>query len=246
VKEGNDTSSGRIIPPEAFGKYENQSQQEQELSQDALIEKLRADSASMRIRFEEKVRELKSDSQTMREKISQLQSDSSAMREKIQKLTKKVNELEKKLNEEGSGSKTTPSPSMGGPGQDQPRLQPTPQTGPQPPSSMKSESKSSSTTDQDKTQSKEKKDQDKKQEDKKAEQEKDKEGLPEGTRLNPNTASLSELKSIEGLSDRLAERIEWYRREVSPFKDLQDLKRVPGIDRQVFKSIKNFFHEGPY
>lgn len=71
------------------------------------------------------------------------------------------------------------------------------------------------------------------------------EASPE-TRFNPNTASLTDLRSIPGLTERLAERIEWYRREVQPFQNRNDLRRVPGIDRRVYRSIAPYFHEGPY
>ncbi len=71
------------------------------------------------------------------------------------------------------------------------------------------------------------------------------EASPE-TRFNPNTAAGEDLRSLPGLTDRLAERIEWYRREVQPFQNRNDLRRVPGIDRRVYRKIAPYFHEGPY
>ncbi|MFB6355735.1 MAG: helix-hairpin-helix domain-containing protein, partial [bacterium] len=65
-------------------------------------------------------------------------------------------------------------------------------------------------------------------------------------KFNPNTVSVDRLKAIPGLPDHLADRIEWYRREVRPFKQRKDLRRVPGIDRSVFIKIKDNFHPGPY
>lgn len=202
-------SSNRIIPPEEFGKYRNQKSQQSQLSKDALIEKLQADSASMRIRFRETMRELKADSQ--------------AMRKTIRKLRRKRRELSRKLGRitasEGSGdtseqlreADTSPTPDV------------------------RSDETSGSTTSS-------------KPDTDVASETSDREEESSGStaNLNPNTASLSDLKSISGLSDRLAERIEWYRREVRPFGDLQDLRRVPGIDRGTFDRIKEHFREGPY
>jgi DNA uptake protein ComE-like DNA-binding protein len=64
--------------------------------------------------------------------------------------------------------------------------------------------------------------------------------------LNPNRATLEELKAIESLSPRLAGRIEWYREHIRRFKSRKDLRRVPGIDSSVFEAIKNKFQPGAY
>lgn len=204
--QGTSPTSGRIIPPEEFGKYESQKEDPTDLSQEALIEKLRADSASMRIRFQEKLRELKADSKSMRKKIRQL------------RRTKR--QLQRQLGGEGEVTERTPRQQID--------TSPQPMAPPeqQKPSEMKRDTTPRA--------------------EEKAGDTQETGSLPDGTKLNPNTASLSELKSISGLSDRLAERIEWYRREVRPFDDIQDLRRVPGIDRSVFERIKQYFHSGPY
>ncbi len=64
--------------------------------------------------------------------------------------------------------------------------------------------------------------------------------------LNPNEATLEELKAIESLSPRLAGRIEWYREHIRRFKSRKDLRRVPGIDSSVYEAIKNNFQPGSY
>lgn len=212
-RKSSPSSSGRIIPPDEFGKFEPTSEKETDLSQVAIIEKLRADSASMRIRYEERLRQLRSDSQ--------------AMRATIQKLRKQVRQL-KRADRKGSSdteSERDTSPMLRFDDQKIARSD----------TNMQSDNNDGSgeSTGADTELSE------------KQSGGEDSDAGP-GKRLNPNTASLSELKSISELSDRLAERIEWYRREVTPFEDLQDLRRVPGIDRQTFKQIQDYFHEGPY
>lgn len=210
--QGTTATSTRIIPPEEFGKYRDQKRQQSQLSQSALIEKLRSDSASMRIRFRETLRELRSDSRAMRRIIKRL-------RQQNRRLTRQVKRLR------GSGGSTAPRRADTVDTMKGPSLRPgqTSSSGTAP--ATKTTDGSSAKQDTEAAGG---------------------ESLPEGTKLNPNTASLSELKSISGLSDRLAERIEWYRREVRPFQNLQDLRRVPGIDRSVFDRIKEYFHKGPY
>jgi DNA uptake protein ComE-like DNA-binding protein len=209
-----DTSSGRIIPPEEFGKYQDQAETKSNLSQAALIEKLRADSAAMRIRFQERYRRLRSDSK--------------AMRKKIQKLTRTVEKLRNKIsNLQSSGGQDTSTQGADTTVRKKPRV-PTPPMKPRPKPDTPPSSQSGDAIDKETGQSS------------------DTSTIPEGTRMNPNSASLSELKSIPNLSDRLAERIEWYRRVVAPFDSVEDLQRVPGIDRQMYNQIKKYFHSGPY
>jgi DNA uptake protein ComE-like DNA-binding protein len=204
------SSSGRIIPPDEFGKFEPTSEEESELNKASIIEKLRADSASMRIRYEERIRQLRSDSQ--------------GMRARIEELRKQVRQLKQADRKEASDteSERDTSPMIRSDDRRIARMEP------------QSSKQSDTSFDQDQT--------------KERKSTKESESFKEGpdSPLNPNTASLDELKSISDLSDRLAERIEWYRREVTPFDNLQDLRRVPGIDRKTFNQIQEYFHEGPY
>ncbi|MGM0380854.1 MAG: helix-hairpin-helix domain-containing protein [bacterium] len=64
--------------------------------------------------------------------------------------------------------------------------------------------------------------------------------------LNPNEASLEDLKKITELSDRLAERIQWYRDVVRSFNSREDLRRVPGIGADLYEKIKHYFQPGSY
>ncbi len=52
-------------------------------------------------------------------------------------------------------------------------------------------------------------------------------GLPNKPLINLNTASATELKSGLSLSARQAEQIVEYRNQHGPFKDVEDLRRVP-------------------
>jgi DNA uptake protein ComE-like DNA-binding protein len=213
-KDVDDTSSGRIIPPEKFGKYKDKAETKSKLSKAALIEKLRADSAAMRIRFQERYRRLRSDSKAMRKTIQELTRTVQKLRNRIDKL-KSSGEMDTQTQrQDTSVKKNTPMR--------KPSMQPMQKT------DTASSTPSAGASDQ------------------KGKQSSDTTTIPEGTRMNPNSASLSELKSIPDLSDRLAERMEWYRRVVAPFDSVEDLKRVPGIDRQMYNQIKKYFHAGPY
>ncbi len=257
TKNKSRSSSGRIIPPDEFGKYEPTTEEESELNQAALIEKLRADSASIRIRYEERIQQLRSDSQAMRsqikklrkkvrqleqndsedERLRKLRSDSQAMRSTINQLREQVRQLKQTDRDETSDTQSAQESSDTQSAQDvSPTLPAEDSKTVQADTDMESDTfdgtQQSQTRETETAQDR-------------SEDTESKEEGPE-SQLNPNTASLSELKSISVLSDRLAERIEWSRREVTPFDNLQDLRRVPGIDRQTFNRIQKYFYEGPY
>lgn len=61
--------------------------------------------------------------------------------------------------------------------------------------------------------------------------------VPE-SKVNINSASLDELTCLPGIGPVLARRIIEYRRENAGFKDLSELKKVPGIGEVKFARIK--------
>ncbi len=60
----------------------------------------------------------------------------------------------------------------------------------------------------------------------------------ESGKININTASEEELKSINGIGDALAKRIIEYREEHGPFKDIQEITNVSGIGEKKFDNMK--------
>ena len=55
--------------------------------------------------------------------------------------------------------------------------------------------------------------------------------------VNVNTADLSELMTLEGVSEALASRIIQHREMYGPFEDIFDLRRVPRIGRKTFRRM---------
>ena len=55
--------------------------------------------------------------------------------------------------------------------------------------------------------------------------------------VNINTADLSELMSLDGVSEAVATRILQHRETYGPFKDIFDLRQVPRIGRQTFRRM---------
>ena len=64
--------------------------------------------------------------------------------------------------------------------------------------------------------------------------------------LNPNEASLEELQALPGVTDRLARRIDWYRNNVGPFEEPEDLRKVPGLTEEQFETLSERLEPGPY
>lgn len=56
--------------------------------------------------------------------------------------------------------------------------------------------------------------------------------------VNINTATKKELESLKGIGTKKAEAIIEYRK-VTPFKTIEDLKKVVGISDKLFDSIKS-------
>lgn len=59
------------------------------------------------------------------------------------------------------------------------------------------------------------------------------------TRININTASSEELKSLDGIGDVLAGRIMQYRQEHGPFRSPQDIMKVEGIGPVRYEANKH-------
>lgn len=58
-------------------------------------------------------------------------------------------------------------------------------------------------------------------------------------KININTASLEEFKTLPRIGDALANRILEYRAKNGPFKDIKDIKNVSGIGEKMFENIKD-------
>jgi competence protein ComEA len=66
-----------------------------------------------------------------------------------------------------------------------------------------------------------------------------------GTPLNINTASASELESLEGIGQVLAQRILEYRTANGPFQAVEDLQKVKGISAGLLAKIAPLVTTGP-
>lgn len=58
-------------------------------------------------------------------------------------------------------------------------------------------------------------------------------------KININTASIEELKTLTGIGQSTAEKIINYREEISKFEKIDDIKKVSGIGDSKFNSIKD-------
>lgn len=58
-------------------------------------------------------------------------------------------------------------------------------------------------------------------------------------KLNINTATEKELQSLDGIGQRLSERIVLWREENGNFDIIEDIMKVNGIGKNLFNSIKD-------
>ncbi|MDO6355361.1 ComEA family DNA-binding protein [Caloramator sp. CAR-1] len=59
------------------------------------------------------------------------------------------------------------------------------------------------------------------------------------SKININTATLEELKTLPRVGDAIAQRIIEYREKNGPFRDIKDIKNVSGIGDKMFENIKD-------
>ena len=69
--------------------------------------------------------------------------------------------------------------------------------------------------------------------------EEDNNGETKKSKININTATLTELETLDGIGPSLAERIIEYREKTGKFKTIEDIKNVTGIGDNKYESIKN-------
>ena len=58
-------------------------------------------------------------------------------------------------------------------------------------------------------------------------------------KVNINTASVSELVSLDGVGESTAEKIIAYRQSNGSFASIEDIKKVSGIGDKKFEAIKD-------
>ena len=61
----------------------------------------------------------------------------------------------------------------------------------------------------------------------------------DGTKINLNTANVTELQKLTGIGQKKAEQIIAYREQNGSFKKIEDLMQVSGIGEKTFASLKD-------
>ncbi|HAZ6023619.1 TPA: ComEA family DNA-binding protein, partial [Staphylococcus aureus] len=68
-----------------------------------------------------------------------------------------------------------------------------------------------------------------------------KNGNTNNTKVNLNTASVSELMSVPGVGQAKANAIVEYRNQQGAFQEIDDLKKVKGFGSKTFDKLKSYF-----
>ena len=68
---------------------------------------------------------------------------------------------------------------------------------------------------------------------------KDTDNQPSNFKININTASVDELKTLSGIGEVKAKAIVEYRKVKGKFKTIEDIKEVNGISESLFEKIKD-------
>ena len=58
--------------------------------------------------------------------------------------------------------------------------------------------------------------------------------------ININTADREQLMQLEGIGEKMAQRIIEYRTENGPFETIQDIMKVSGIGEKKFANMRDF------
>lgn len=61
-------------------------------------------------------------------------------------------------------------------------------------------------------------------------------------RVNINTDNPEELKRLDGIGDKMAQRIISYRKKHGEFEVIEDIMRVSGIGEKTFEAIKDYIY----
>ncbi len=61
-----------------------------------------------------------------------------------------------------------------------------------------------------------------------------------GEKININTATESELRTLDGIGEKLAKRIIKKREELGGFKAVEQIREVEGIGQKLYDSIKDY------
>jgi competence protein ComEA len=69
--------------------------------------------------------------------------------------------------------------------------------------------------------------------------------LDRAYRVDLNRASEAELRQLPGIGEKLAQRIEAYRRTHGPFRRVEDLRKVPGFGPATLERLRDFACVGP-